>query len=112
LKQLARFVIGDGRRQGYVFSHPRLANYFLEERLSAAERQAVEERFLAWGHTTLVALNEGKLRPEAASSYIVQYYGAHLERAGSGLEELLGLVSDGWRTSVGEAGSSERRISE
>ncbi len=34
----SRFVIGDGMRQGYVFSHPRLENYFLEERLGTVER--------------------------------------------------------------------------
>lgn len=97
LEPLARFVIGDGMRQGYVFSHPRLASYFLEERLSAQERQEVERRFLAWGEETLNALNQGRLAPEEASAYIVQYYGAHLERAEADTEALLSLVSNGWR---------------
>lgn len=97
LASLARFVTGDGVRQGYVFSHPRLANYFLEERLSKAERQEVEQRFLTWGEQTLTALNEGSLAPEHASNYIVQYYGAHLERAQADAYALLALVSDGWR---------------
>lgn len=97
LAPLARFVTGDGVHQGYVFSHPRLANYFLEERLSAEERQEVEQRFLTWGEQTLMALNEGSLAPEHASPYIVQYYGAHLERAQADAPALLALVSDGWR---------------
>ncbi len=105
LASLSRFVIGDGMRQGYVFSHPRLANYFLEERLSEAERQEVEHRFLMWGEQTLTALNQERLAPEKASSYIVQYYGAHLERAQTspsltqqyGTWALLSLVSNGWR---------------
>ncbi|GLV61112.1 hypothetical protein KDH_79290 [Dictyobacter sp. S3.2.2.5] len=97
LSPLARFVTGDGIHQGYVFSHPRLANYFYEERLSAAERQDVEQRFLDWGAHTLAALNEARLSPERASPYIVQYYGAHLERAQSDAATLLTLVSDGWR---------------
>ncbi len=97
LAPLARFVTGDGVHQGYVFSHPRLANYFLEERLSNEERQEVERRFLSWGEQTLLALNEGRLAPEQASSYIVQYYGAHLERAQADAPALLELVSDGWR---------------
>lgn len=97
LEPLARFVIGDGMRQGYVFSHPRLASYFLEERLSEQERQEVEKRFLTWGVQTLNALNQGDLAPEQASAYIVQYYGAHLERAGASTEALLALVSNGWR---------------
>ena len=97
LSSLSRFVIGDGMHQGYVFSHPRLGNYFLEERLSEAERQEVERRYLAWGEKTLEALNAGRLPPEKASTYIVQYYGAHLERAQSDARALLSLVSDGWR---------------
>jgi hypothetical protein len=97
LLPLARFVTGDGVHQGYVFSHPRLANYFLEERLSDEERQEVEQRFLIWGEQTLKALNERSLPPEQASPYIVQYYGAHLERAQAAAPALLGLVSNGWR---------------
>jgi hypothetical protein len=116
LQPLGRFVIGDGLRQGYVFSHPRLANYFLEERLSAEERQEVERRFLDWGEQTLKALNEGNLAPERASAYIVQYYGAHLERAQAPPQALLALVSDGWRrawekldrANAGFLGDSER----
>jgi hypothetical protein len=116
LQPLARFVIGDGMHQGYVFSHPRLASYFLEERLSSRERQEVERRFLAWGERTLRALNAGHLAPEAASPYIVQYYGAHLERAQAPTDALLALVSDGWRRAwekldraqAGFLGDSER----
>lgn len=94
---LARFVTGDGVRQGYVFSHPRLANYFLEERLNNEERQTVEQRFLTWGEQTLAALNEHSLSPEQASPYIIQYHGAHLERAQAAAPALLALVSNGWR---------------
>lgn len=116
LEPLARFVIGDGMRQGYVFSHPRLASYFLEERLSQAEREAVEQRFLDWGARTLAALNAGELAPEEASPYIVQYYGAHLERAQAETSALTALVSDGWRRAwekldrarAGFLGDSER----
>lgn len=61
LAPLARFVTGDGVHQGYVFSHPRLGNYFLEERLNEDERQLVETRFLRWGAETLIALNTRQL---------------------------------------------------
>jgi hypothetical protein len=60
---LQRFVIGDGRQQGYVFAHPRLGNYFYEERLEREERQDTEHRFLAWGQETLTALNSGSKSP-------------------------------------------------
>ncbi len=94
---LARFVVGDGKEQGYVFGHPRLGAYFYEQRLTPNERQRWEEYFLTWGEETLVALRDGSLAPQDASSYLVQYYGAHLERAGASPEALLALVSDGWR---------------
>ena len=97
LEFLKRFVIGDGKQQGYVFSHPRLSNYFYEERLSETERQETENRFLEWGEKSLVALNEGRLLPEQASSYIIQYYGIHLERANCDTEAFLSLISNGWR---------------
>lgn len=116
LEPLGRFVIGDGMHQGYVFSHPRLAGYFLEERLSQAERQAIEECFLTWGASTLAELNAGELAPEKASPYIVQYYGAHLERAQAGASSFFALVSTGWRRAwekldrayAGFLGDSER----
>lgn len=97
LAPLARFVTGDGIRQGYVFSHPRLGSYFFEERLSEAARHEVEDRFLQWGKQTLTELNAGKMAPEDASAYIIQYYGAHLEHAHSDVTPVLALVSDGWR---------------
>jgi hypothetical protein len=93
---LKRFVIGDGRQLGYVFSHPRLGTYFYEQ-LTEQERQDWESRWLAWGQETLIALQARQLVPEKASPYIVQYYGAHLERARCGPEALLALVNDGWR---------------
>jgi hypothetical protein len=116
LEPLKRFVIGDGMRQGYVFSHPRLAGYFLEDQLTPEQRQAIEHCFLAWGKQTLTDLNSGTLPPEQASAYIVQYYGAHLERARAETPELLALVSDGWRrawekldrANAGFLGDSER----
>jgi Domain of unknown function (DUF4062)/AAA ATPase domain len=39
LKLLERFIVGDGRKQGFVFSHPRLAAHF-HGRLSSDERQS------------------------------------------------------------------------
>src|SRR5262249_44359796 len=42
LRPLARLVAGDGARQGYAFSHPRLGAHFYE-RLAPAERRQVEQ---------------------------------------------------------------------
>jgi hypothetical protein len=96
LDPIGRFVIGDGRSQGYAFGHPRLGSYFYEQ-LTENERGGVESRFLDWGRRTLKGLSEGRIPAEKASPYIVQYYGAHLVRAKASTEELLSLVCDGWR---------------
>ncbi len=95
LLPLQRFVLGDGRQQGYTFSHPRLGQYFYEQ-LSKAERQATEERFLKWGQQTLAALNAGQIAPGQVPAYLLQNYGAHLVRAGASAEALLALISHGW----------------
>jgi hypothetical protein len=96
LSPLVRLVIGDGRGQGYIFGHPRLWEYF-HERLSRREQQETELEFLAWGEQTLAELNGGQLAPAGASPYLVQFHGAHVERAGLGPQKLLALASDGWR---------------
>src|SRR5205823_1172161 len=51
LHPLERFIVGDGRQQGYAFNHPELGFYFYDH-LTDVERKAVESRFLAWGEET------------------------------------------------------------
>jgi hypothetical protein len=55
LQPLARLVIGDGREQGYIFSHPRLGTYFYN-RLALEEQRKWGTYFLAWGKETLETL--------------------------------------------------------
>ncbi len=92
LRPLARFVVGDGRSQGYVFQHPRLGFYF-HDRLSRPERRDWEGRFVAYGRRTLAALGEGTLPPEELSPYLSQYLSTHLRRAGE-RETLFALADD------------------
>nr|MBC7245282.1 ATP-binding protein [Chloroflexota bacterium] len=101
LRPLKRLVVGDGRAQGYAFSHPRLGQYFWEK-LSPKERKALEERFLAWGRTILEALKKGECAPRAVSPYLVRALGNHLARAGATPEEWLQLVDGVW-AAAGEA---------
>jgi hypothetical protein len=99
LKPIERFVAGDGKRQGYVFSHSRLADYFREQRLSPPERREVYKRYLDWGERTLSQLRERERTPETVSPYLVQYYLAHLKSAGATPQTLLAVVTDEWRLS-------------
>jgi hypothetical protein len=97
LRHMKRLVIGDGREQGYSFSHPLLADYFYRQQMDQVDREAVESRILRWGAQTLTALNSGTLAPEGVPPYLVQYYGPHLEGMGADTPTLSGLVSNGWR---------------
>ncbi len=95
LISLSRFVIGDGENFGYVFSHPSLGNYFYDK-LTSAEKRELEDCFLEYGRMTLQALNLGTLTIFEVSSYILQYYGAHLARADGINRGINDLVSEYW----------------
>jgi len=95
LRPLARFVVGDGKEQGYVFSHPRLNQYFYEK-LPPRERQAWEQRFMSYGRHTLLALTSGEREANKVSSYPIRYYGAHLERGDAHSDRFDEMVSEGW----------------
>jgi hypothetical protein len=106
LRPLARFVVQSG--QGYVFAHPRLAEYFWNK-LTAAEREGLERRFREWGGRTLADLGEGRLPPHDAPPYLVRYYRAHLERAAAPLAEFRPLVetrawAEAWEALEGSFG--------
>jgi hypothetical protein len=106
LRPLARFVVQSG--QGYVFAHPRLAEYFWNK-LTAAEREGLERRFREWGGRVLSDLGEGRLPPRDAPPYLVRYYRAHLERAAAPLAEFRPLVetrawAEAWEALEGSFG--------
>ena len=69
LQPLSRFLIGDGRTQGYVFAHPRLGGYFYDL-LTPAERHQWESRFIKWGQDTIEALRQGGLLAGDVPGYL------------------------------------------
>jgi hypothetical protein len=93
--QVERFIIGDGKTQGYIFSHPRLGQFFCDKMIER-ERAEYEARFLSFGRRTLESLEAGTLEPSAAMSYAVQYFGAHLEQASASLRDFDALVTPSW----------------
>ncbi|NJS14880.1 MAG: hypothetical protein HC788_10060 [Sphingopyxis sp.] len=97
------WVIGDGKKQGYSFCHPRLGYYFWEEQ-GSDERAKWEQRFCNWGKQTLDALNTEQLDHKAASVYLLRHYANHLERSHAPAEAFYALVSNGWASSVGVVG--------
>ena len=84
-----RFVIGDGNRQGWVFSHPKLGHYFSDEKMVDEDRREWEQRFIDLGARTLQNLLAGQpLRRD--STYGLRHYGAHLERFHAATQHLPG----------------------
>ena len=73
VEQVGRFIIGDGSAvSGYVFSHPRLREIFVERVLSEDERRELLQRFVADGQT----LYERRVRPLPA--YVRRFWVSHL----------------------------------
>jgi trypsin-like peptidase len=97
IQPLERFVI-DGEGEGFVFNHPRLAEHQYSLMLDAGEHIEWEGRFLAWGRQTVRELQAGVMMPANAAPYVVQYFGAHLERSAASWPKLLRLISDPWRS--------------
>jgi hypothetical protein len=80
LSSMSRLVIGD-RSEGYVFSHPRLAQHFREDSMDVLERRACDDRLLQWADDTVTKLVDGLTVPDSMSPYVVRFYHAHLSRA-------------------------------
>ncbi|MEV6104311.1 serine protease [Streptomyces sp. NPDC051940] len=91
-REVGRFVIGDGRDTGFVYSHPRLGMFF-RDLMGRGERDAWDERFVAYGRSALERARRGSIE---VAPYAVRFHGAHLERAGAADEDLYALVDGGW----------------
>lgn len=96
LEPLRRFITGDGVQQGYVYSHPRLGIYFLE-RLSSSERKKIDQKILDWCANSVQDDKIEDSANEKISPYIVQYFGAHLERSQASMDRFELLLSNRWR---------------
>jgi hypothetical protein len=99
IRYLARLVIGDGKKQGYTFSHPGLRQYFWEK-LSPNERAELEKRFLEWGLGYVKRLRQGEVAPDQIPPYLVHALGDHLERSNAKPEDWLHLVDGTWAEAV------------
>jgi hypothetical protein len=75
-KRVGKFIIGDGSEErGYVFSHPRLRELFMEDVLSPEEINLIHQRFIDYGD------NWHKNRSIHIPSYIRQFWIDHLVKA-------------------------------
>jgi len=96
LQDIRPLLSGDGERVPFVLSHPRL-RYFRLEETPQAEREQLNQRFIAAGETELLALRETRLSPAEASSYFVRYLGAHIEALPGPFDKLETLICPAWQ---------------
>jgi hypothetical protein len=91
---LARLIIGDGRKQGYVFSHPRLSEFVREEMLEERERSKCKERFLRYGTEVINQMTQ--VNREGLSEYVVRWHSTHLLDSGTTGRQFLPLLDGRW----------------
>jgi hypothetical protein len=97
LEPLRRWVFGSGKRDaGYVLTHPKVGEY-LQGSLFAANANQVRLGFTEWGKAHCTELNEGRLRPEHASPYCLQFLPDHLKQVHASPDDFMLMVENGWR---------------
>lgn len=81
--------------RGYIFSHPRLADYFANN-LLPGERINLQVNFVEYGQRQLTAMNQKIIRYTEISPYILQYYRQHLAAIIKDPEEAYALIDEAW----------------
>lgn len=96
VRYVNRWLVGDGKEQGYSFGHPRLGYHFWEQ-LGQHEQEEWNKRFCNWGGDIIESLNGDRLIAKTTSRYLIQHYSAHLERSNAPAKQFYALISNGWR---------------
>lgn len=98
LKSLTtRFILGDGKEKGFIFQHPRFADYYREEVLLDNERKEVNQYFINYGESVLRNLSSKMMKPEESPEYPIRYYCQHLQDAKAPPETFYALLCEGWQ---------------
>ena len=65
IEPIRRFLLGDGREEGYSFQHPRFATYFKNEHfLGGSIITNAECAITAWSRDIVDGMNKGGIKPE------------------------------------------------
>ncbi len=108
LRPFDSFLRGDGRRRGYVFNHPRLADFFggrtrLNEdywcELDGEIIDVASEAYLKWGAEFLAAprLPTRDIEQGRFGDYLADHYVTHLLEADPELAALRALTAAKWK---------------
>lgn len=100
IEPLRRFIVGDGKENGYALAHPKLASflqrdYFAESRVLRDSQIA----FVTWMREVVLSLNNGRRLPKDTPTYALLFYTQHLSMMppDTALEHYRELVENGWR---------------
>jgi hypothetical protein len=98
LEPLRRWVFGNGKGDAeFVLSHPRIGEYLQRSRFAAVAAR-LWQGFADWSKEHCIALNEGRLVPEQASPYCLQFLPEHLKRVRASPDDFMLIVEEGWRS--------------
>jgi hypothetical protein len=93
---LSRLMVGDGLNVGYAFSHPRIAEFVVEELMTAKTRAAMEERYFVHCLEAARSLKAGVPGQKPVSRYVLSFCIDHFERHGAAVADYANLLSAGW----------------
>jgi hypothetical protein len=94
---LSRFVIGDGKADGYTLSHPRLNEFFGEEPYCDERRRGkIHEAILSWGDDVLERLTRKQLAPDKVPGYLLAHLGEHYTANHVNLNQFSRLLDEDW----------------
>jgi hypothetical protein len=91
---LRRLLVGDGRIQGYVFGHPRLADFVRVELLEENERLFHEQRFLDYGRRVIDEFQHGGRG--SVPEYVIRWHSTHLSDSGLACLEFRPFLNARW----------------
>jgi hypothetical protein len=99
LHPLRRFVMGvggnTGLQNGFVLSHPKLADFLREEYFTDPDPiNRSKMSFVEWGRDTLEQLRNGTMKE--SPPYLLQHYVTHLRDIGASSSAFMAIVDRGW----------------
>ena len=95
IEPIRRFLIGDGRENGYSFQHPKFSQYFKDEYFVDGNMiDSAEHAIKTWCKEIVVSLNRGALHSNNVPAYIIEHCVQHLAKAADDVEAMSSLLSE------------------
>ncbi|MGH8601700.1 MAG: hypothetical protein ACREXR_02630, partial [Gammaproteobacteria bacterium] len=97
LPVVARLAIHNKTNDSYTFAHPKLTEYFLNQRVIGNRlKEDYEQVIVKWCQRNVRDLNRGILTLAQCPEYVLHSYVTHLERSSNPAGPLLGVLTEQW----------------